>query len=171
LATDEALQCVPYDVNYVWRTGNESLPHDELDPATLTPARERRIRRTLMSLAKLPPEGDTAKLIEKTVSNGLRVPFIDSVFPDARYLHLVRDGRSVVESSLRLWKAPPDTGGLKRKLSDLPFSQYGYLFWFAANYLKGRMKGRSGGEVWGPRYRGILEDLDAHPFPRCGSPR
>ena len=160
LATDTALDCVPYDVNYVWRTGNESLSHDELDPASLTPARQRRIQRTLMSLAKLSSDSDPARLVEKSVSNGLRIPFIEAVFPNARYLHIVRDGRPVIESSMRLWQAPPDTGSLKRKLRDLPVSQYGYLYWFGINYLKGRLKGRSGGEVWGPRYQGILDDLE-----------
>lgn len=157
LATDTALQCVPYDVNYVWRTGNESLPHDELDPATLTPARKRRISQTLHALAKIPEEGP--RMVEKSVSNGLRIPFVEAVFPDAHYIHLVRDGRSVIESAMRLWQMPPDTGGLMRKLKDLPVSQYGYLYWFGVNYLKGKMKGRGGGEVWGPRYQGIMDDL------------
>ena len=157
LASDTALSCVPYDVNYVWRTGNENLPHDVIDPATLTPARLRRIRNTLHALAKIREDGP--RMVEKSVSNGLRVPFVEAVFPDAHYIHLVRDGRSVIESAMRLWQAPPDTSGLRRKLRDLPVSQYGYIYWFAINYLKGIMKGRSGGEVWGPRYEGIVEDL------------
>jgi hypothetical protein len=46
----------------------------------------------------------------------------------------------------------------------MPPKQWGYLFWFAKNYLKGRLKGRSGGEIWGPRYPGIVEDVQGKPL-------
>lgn len=36
--------------------------------------------------------------LNKSPSNTLRIPEIDAVFPDARYIHLVRDGRAVVQS-------------------------------------------------------------------------
>jgi hypothetical protein len=153
---------VPYDVNYVWRTGNEGLDHDELDPVGLTEARRGTIRASIKALARRSDDRDT--IVEKTVSNTLRVPFVDAIFPDARFLHLVRDGRAVTESALRMWKAPPDRRGLWRKLKELPPGQYSYVWWFARNYIKGRLSGREGGQVWGPRYRGILDDLARLPL-------
>ncbi|MGJ3243045.1 MAG: sulfotransferase family protein [Opitutales bacterium] len=44
------------------------------------------------------------RLLEKTPQNCLRVPFVDAVFPDAKFVHILRDG---VESSLsiaRYWQ-------------------------------------------------------------------
>ena len=160
LATDAAFKCVPYDVNYIWRMFDPAKTDDVLSPEEMGLQKRQKIRKTLFKLAGL-REDDTADLLEKTVSNSLRIPFVDAVFPNARYIHLIRDGRAVVESSLRMWQAPPDKQGLTRKLRDLPLSNYGYLYWFATNYLKGKLRGRSGGQVWGPRYPGILEDLSA----------
>lgn len=160
ISTDPSYSKVPYDVNYVWRMGSENLNHDEIDPSSVSKSKKRKIKTTLSRLGRL-KVGSDKQLVEKTVGNTLRVPFVDSVFPKAKYLHIVRDGRAVIESSYRLWQAPPDKSNLFRKLIDLPISQYNYLFWFTSNYVTGKLKGRSGGAVWGPRYDGILEDIES----------
>lgn len=154
LAAAKGVSAVPYDVNYVWRYGAEGLDHDVLDPQSLTPQRAAFIRKTLRSLAKCQP-GDV--LIEKSVSNTLRVPFVDHVYPQARYIHLLRDGRAVAESAMRQWRAPPDWSALWTKLRGIPLANIGYVAWFAANFVKGLASGR-GSAVWGPRYPGIEAD-------------
>ncbi len=150
---------IEYDVNYIWRYGNENIEHDELDPSSVTSKIRSYISSQLYRLAKITPEGGEV-LIEKTVSNTLRVLFIEAVFPNARYVHLIRDGRAVTESALRLWQAPPDTGSLVKKLRQIPLSSVGYIFWFGFNYLKGIATGRRGGKVWGPRYKGLSKEVD-----------
>lgn len=35
-----------------------------------------------------------------------------------------------------------------------------YALWFGSNFAKGLLSGRSGGRVWGPRYKGIFDDVD-----------
>jgi len=160
IALDDAYQSVPYDVNYIWRMFNAGKQDDVLEAQTLTPKRVEKIRKTLFRLAGV-TERTKSRMIEKTVSNCLRIPFIEKVFPDAKYVHLVRDGRAVAESAHRMWMAPPDRGSLIRKLRDLPISQYDYLAWFALNYAKGLFHGRQGGAVWGPRYPGIMIDINS----------
>ncbi len=51
------------------------------------------------------PNGDIRRLrlVEKTPKNALRVPFIDSVFPDAHYIHLVRQPREEIASMIDAW--------------------------------------------------------------------
>ena len=159
LATDPSIARVPYDINYVWRTGQQNAPDDALHPLSLTPKRIRTIRSAVNRLAERHGKDNDARIIEKTVSNCLRVPYVNQVFPEARYIHLVRDGRAVVESSLRLWQSPPDRESVLRKLRELPFESWDYVPWFALNYVRGRIQGRTGGEVWGPRYPGIADDV------------
>lgn len=154
LGAAEGVSFVPYDVNYVWRYGAEDVSHDVLDPTTLTDVRKEFIRKTLPSLAKA-RKGDV--LIEKTVSNTLRLPFVHEVFPNARYVHLIRDGRDVAESAMRQWEAPPNWSALFTKLRGMPLANIGYVFWFARNFIAGRAAGRNGGNVWGPRFPGIEE--------------
>ncbi len=149
---------VPYDVNYVWRSGQHGARDDVLEVGSVDARQMEQIRRSIRALAHR--GGRHGKIVEKSVSNTLRVPFANSVFPHAKFLHIVRDGRAVFESSLRLWKAPPDKSSLWRKLRELPPGNADYVFWFLQNYLSGLRRGRSGGNVWGPRYRGILTDLE-----------
>ncbi len=43
------------------------------------------------------------RLVEKTPKNALRVPFLDTVFPDARYVHLLREPREEIASMIDAW--------------------------------------------------------------------
>lgn len=156
LSSVDGVRCVPYDVNYVWRYQAEDAPDDVLDPDSLNEKKIRFIRSTLNDLAGVTP-GDV--LVEKSVSNTIRIPFVDRVFPDARYIHLIRDGRDVTESAMRQWKAPPDLSALWTKLKGIPLANLSYVLWFAKNFLTGLVSGRKGGGVWGPRFPGIEEIL------------
>jgi Sulfotransferase family len=161
LAVADGVRAVPYDVNYVWRYGAEDAPDDALDPAGLTERRADYIRKTLRDLAGAGP-GEV--LLEKTVSNTLRIPFVDQVMPDARYIHLVRDGRDVAESAMRQWRAPPDWPALLAKLRGLPRANLGYAAWFGRNLVRGMVSGRGGGSVWGPRFPGIADCAASEPL-------
>jgi hypothetical protein len=46
------------------------------------------------------------RLLEKTPENCLRLPFLLALFPDARILYLVRDGRANVNSLIEGWRHP-----------------------------------------------------------------
>ena len=50
--------------------------------------------------------GSRRRLVDKTPRNTLRVPFIDAVFPDARFVFLQRDGRDNVNSLINAWRTP-----------------------------------------------------------------
>jgi hypothetical protein len=159
LAAAEGHFATPFDSNHVWRIGNAGAPDDELDPASISDRTARMIRDALRKLAA--PDGMPAGgvLVEKTVSNSLRADFVARVLPDARYILLIRDGRDVVESTYRMWLAPPDAGGLKKKLASLPVSAFPYAAWYGVNMAMGKLRGRGVG-VWGVRYRGIARDLE-----------
>ncbi len=164
IAAHPTVDRVPYDVNYIWRLGNDSVPHDELGVELATPRVGSRIRRHILKFGRGAPW-----LVEKTVSNTLRVDFVDAVFPfpDARYVHLVRDGRDVAESAYRQWTAPPDWGDIVRKLPAFPLSMIGgYGMRYAAAALRravGSVAVRAA-PVWGPAYRDIQRDLATRPL-------
>lgn len=164
LAASKAAATVPYDVNYIWRQGNEDAVSDDLDPASCTPAVAGAIRAGLLRQAGLSPEHPQGVLLEKSVPNTLRVPFVARVFPEARFIHLVRDGRDVVESAYRNWTARPDFSYLLRKARTFPLSNWRYALWYARHVLVGKSGGGRRARTWGPRYRGIDEDLQALPL-------
>ena len=148
---------VPHDVNYVWRYQQDVEMHDELDASQLTDEQKQYIQRTLIKMANVPANGI---LLEKTVSNTLRVPMLESVFPNARYVHLIRDGRDVSVSAMREWSAPMDYKRILQKLRSFPLGSASYLFWYAKNWLAGMFSAKeSTDRVWGPRYKSIAQDV------------
>lgn len=46
----------------------------------------------------------TIRLVEKTPANSLRIPLLVEVFPDARFIFVVRRGEAVVSSLMEGWK-------------------------------------------------------------------
>lgn len=145
---------VPYDVGFVWRHGNESSPDDCLTPDKVTEATRRLIHGYMGRYADR-----SGRVVEKTVGNALRIPYVKEVFPAARFVELIRDGVDVTESSMREWQSPASPKYLAAKLRHFParlLPTYGRKFVVAQTW--GRMGG-SHAATWGPRYRGIDGDL------------
>jgi len=78
------------------------------DSALLRCVPRKVLQRPLNVLYKRPP----LRLVEKTPANALRVPFLKALFPDARFVFLVRRGEAVVSSLMEGWKnwSRPRTG-------------------------------------------------------------
>lgn len=154
IASHPGVAKVPYDINYVWRLGNEGVPHDELPADLATPAVRRRIRKRIESYRR-----GRAVLVEKTVATTLRVPFARRIYPDAHFVHLVRHGGDVTESAVRQWRAPPDWRYIVKKARGFPIVEaLGYAAGYAKSTLRRVLRPRRP-VVWGPRYDGIEEDL------------
>jgi len=157
LGRQEGATVVPYDVNFVWRMGCENSAHDELPPTAVSSRNRKQIEKQLQRWWKEPV------LVEKTVSNTLRVPYVYSLFPDARFIHLLRDGYDVVESSYRQWIARPDWRYLIGKLRALPpASAPRYALRVGGQMVRRQFNCQSPGPttpVWGPVYEGVFDDL------------
>lgn len=154
LASHPAACAVPYDVNFVWKYGNFDVPHDELEPGHARPPVKRYIRRAI----ERHRERSSSVLFEKTVGNTLRPAFVRAVYPEARFIHLVRDGRDVVESAARLWRAPMDVRAVLRKLPAFPLLGLpSYALQYVASYARRSLRQDRRSSTWGPRFRGIDE--------------
>ncbi len=70
------------------------------------------INRVRNAVARLTHWQQKSRFSAKLTGPG-RISFLASIFPDARFIHIIRDGRSVVESLLRqrFWQ---EKGGLER---------------------------------------------------------
>ncbi len=157
IATHPAIDRVPYDINYIWRLGNEHLQDDQISVAAITPEIRARIQRRITQ----DYHRGAPFLIEKTVSNCLRIPFLQALYPDALFIYLLRDGRDVVESSMRQWTARPDWRYILRKIRTFPvLSAPAYALRYAFTTVQ-RLTAthQSVPATWGPRYAGIDEDV------------
>lgn len=86
---------------YIWKYKNFSHGHDMLTPEHLNAEKKDWIRNRFKKYLDT-SEGDV--LLEKTPSNSLRFEFVYNIFPEAKYVHIIRDGRSVALSARHRWR-------------------------------------------------------------------
>ncbi|MDP9068661.1 MAG: sulfotransferase [Actinomycetota bacterium] len=95
----------PGEAHEVWEADHHPAlrgwESNALTTADADPATTARIRREFFLVT-----GPNKRLIDKTPRNALRVPFIDAIFPDARYIFLQRDGRDNINSLINAWRTP-----------------------------------------------------------------
>ena len=147
------------EINYIWRYGNRSFETDEFSTEMATPSVCRYIRKQFQLMASNPRESVDEKsnciLLEKTCANSLRVEFVNAVIPEARYIYLVRDGRDVVASAMKRWKAPLDIPYLAAKAKYVPKADIPY---YASKYFFNRVQKVYNPEarlgIWGPKFEG-----------------
>lgn len=154
LAAATSVGAVPYDINFVWRYRNESSPDDVLEPEWLSNASQQFITHYMDRYAA------NGTVLEKTVSNTLRVPFVREAFPEAIFVHLIRDGVDVIESTRTQWLASADRSYVMKKARHFPprlIPTYGRKY--AAKLLRPRRSGEKPLRSWGVRYPGMDRDL------------
>jgi hypothetical protein len=157
--------------NVIWRYKNfAKLGHDEFANTDATPEIQKYIQnRFLSSLEKSKKQ----ILVEKTPSNSLRVPFVKSIFPDAKFIFILREEDKILSSCEKKWLFEDDNNKTLhhesyfgrdfliklRKFFQIPFYDYPtYLVDIGKAILFRLLKGRR--RYWGPRYEGYDAHLD-----------
>lgn len=87
-----------YEPYFIWdyRTGSGS--DDERTEAMADAATRAFIRREFELFAN---KSQQSVVVEKSPENCFRVPYVRAVFPEAKWIHIIRDGRDCVESIYR----------------------------------------------------------------------
>ena len=134
---------------YIWRYRNPRSPTDARGADEVTPEVARYIRRRMRRhLTQL----ERPRCLEKTPSNTLRVSFMNGIFPEGLFVHIVRDGRDVAFSAAKKWSSPPDPAGLWRRLLDFQMPLRDVPS-YAAAFLRdvvGRQLRPDQAYIWGP---------------------
>lgn len=161
------------EINYIWRHGNVRHPSDELTADMARADVAGYIRRQFDWVAR---RYGAHTVVEKTCANSLRVPFVDAVLPEAKYVFIHRDGVDAVGSAMRRWRAGLDIPYLVRKARFVPAADLPY---YAARYLWNRVYRLWSRErrlaFWGPRLHDMpellqrysLEEVCALQWKRC----
>ena len=141
------------EINYIWRYGNASFPTDGFSRDMATKKVKRYIRK---QFAAQSIKVNASIIVEKTCASTLRVDFIDEVFPDAKFIHIIRDGRDVAVSANDRWHAKLDIPYLLSKARFVPLTDLPY---YASKYLINRVSKLLGVKkrlsTWGPRFSGM----------------
>lgn len=141
------------EINPIWHYGNSGYPSDELIPDHATPRVERYIRKRFELLVRRHEE---RIVVEKTCANSLRVPFVNRILPDARYIFMVRDGRDAVASAMTRWTGSTSLSYMLSKARWVPARE---LLRYGVQFVTHRLRKQfsRGGTLatWGPRFEGI----------------
>lgn len=166
------------EINPIWRHGNLDWPDDEIPPERATPAVRHSIRKAFRRIWR--QQGTPDFVVEKTCANALRVPFVDAVLPEARYIHIVRNGFDIVASARKRWSGELEIPSLPYYLAKARYSPLSDLPRYAVSALKNRVAIKLGKQErfdsWGPRFAGIdalseasLDEIVARQWAACVS--
>lgn len=176
-----------YEPYFIWDRHFRDWSHDERGPEDAGPAVIRQIRRDFLRYRK---RSGAAIVVDKSPRNSLKIQFIRAIFPQARFIHLVRDGRDVTLSIHREWcrrrRIVGDPDHAQRfnyrrafrvlstwidrqpfwadKLRSLWFETHGHIINKTKHLHRARWHGAVG---WGPRFRGweaLFNEDDILPF-------
>lgn len=148
------------EINYILRHGNVRFPSDEFPPELARQSVKKYLRKTFKSFAK---KSAAKVLVEKTCANSLRVPFLNEVFPDSKFIFIYRDGVDATGSAKLRWTAKLDIRYIMQKvkfvpLTDLPY--YGIRYFWARLHRFFSSEKRLA--FWGPALNNMQQVLSDH---------
>jgi hypothetical protein len=148
------------EINYIWRHGNMFYPSDEMPVKNATPQVKKYIQNSFDVIRK---KYNADVLVEKTCANSLRVPFVDSIIPDAKYIFIYRDGIDVAGSAKERWTAKLDISYILTKVKFVPITD---LPVYALRYFWARLFRFFSNEnrlaFWGPELESMQSILQKH---------
>jgi hypothetical protein len=148
-----------YEPVGLWLYADPARSHDEFDESDATERVKKYVRGHFLKYQR--EHGDRT-IIEKTPHNILRLPYVRAIFPEARFLYIVRNPLSFVSSVEMKWQRPAGLGRLLKRARSTPVTQLPhYLKPLLAQQWHNRIRGRKYLSVWGPRYKGIQEDVES----------
>jgi hypothetical protein len=146
-----------FEPRTVWMYADPKRRHDRFDKSDATPRVIRYVRKRFL---KYQNQHSKLRIVEKTPSNVLRIPYMHEIFPEASYLYIIRDALAYLSSAELKWQVPIYMSKAWRRLKEVPKMQLHYytgrFFW---DHFSKRILRRKYVSVWGVRYPGIYEDL------------
>ena len=169
------------EINLMWKHGNLDVPHDELTPEHARPDVVKYLRKQFQKIGR---KYGAHTVVEKTCATSLRLGFASTVFPDAKFIFIRRDGVDAAPSAMKRWNAPFDAKYTLKKVRWVPRRDLPRHFAdFASKKLaqrRARETGRDDADLkvstwWGPRpadFRNIqrdhsLDEVSTMQWKRC----
>lgn len=149
-----------YEPNALWLYADPGRLHDEFGAEDATDRVKKYIRKRFLSYQK---QHANQIVLEKTPQNILRIPYVRAIFPEATFLFIVRNPFSFISSVEYKWQRSVTGRGVVRRLKDMPLSQlHHWVRRYLIQQINKRILRRKYLSIWGPRYKGIQEDLKTH---------
>lgn len=149
--------CTWHEPRTVWVYADPGRVHDRFEACDAVEPVRSYIRRRFERYASA--RGATF-LAEKTPSNVVRVPYVNRIFPEARFVHIVRHPVAVAESAESVWSWTPGFRRVVRRIRETPVRQLPFYLRKAVSELAVKVGLESPRDrVWGLRYPGWEMDF------------
>ena len=149
-----------FEPNALWLYPDPGRIHDEFEESDATDKAKRYIRKRFLKYQRA---NGNRIIMEKTPQNLLRIPYVRAIFPEAIFLFMVRDPFSFISSVEYKWQLTVTGRGIVRRLKDTPVSQlHHWMRRYIVQQINKRILRRKYLSIWGPRYKGIQDDLKTH---------
>ena len=149
----------PYEINCLWRTGHRRHPYDTLSPAMLSLRTRQRIRDAFDRIAM---SSGCDRIVDRTDHNILQFEYVQTLFPDCRIIHVVRDPRGSVASAIKRRRTALQWSYFIKKSRYVPPSD---LLYYGIRYALDIAQARCGKDryrkLWGIRTP-ITEQYASH---------
>ena len=170
-----------YEPYFVW---DYALGHGEDDHRTAAQATPEVIRFLREEFYRFWRASGAQLIVEKSPEHCFRIPFVERVFPKARWIHIYRDGRDATLSIQREWATRASLVEERRlsrffALTRLTLARQPRMrnkLQLLRHELRGRLSMRRGGLFnkakwggavgWGPRFEGWQKALEEGPLLR-----
>jgi len=163
-----------YEPYFIWDNFFGPMKDDSRTSDMVTPEISNWIRNEFEVLAGTL---GTNLVLDKSPLNSFRIPFVRAVFPNAKFIHIVRDGRNVTVSSYKRWKDRTDFNDdknyrkfmteawerlirrptMRTRIKAVAYELRHNLKFSAKSYYAAYYNGKTG---WGVRYPGYERDMD-----------
>ncbi|MEZ4736132.1 MAG: sulfotransferase [Caldilineaceae bacterium] len=146
-----------YEPRTLWLYADPGRHHDEFDERDATDPVKRHIRQQFLKFQR---QHGNRIVLEKTPANILKIPYVRAIFPEATYLFMVRNPFSFISSVEMKWQRTASVKGIRRRLQWTPITQlHHYAGRLIMQQVEKRILRRKYTSLWGPRYKGIEQDL------------
>ncbi len=146
-----------YEPVGLWLYADPGRSHDEFNENDASEKVKRYIRNEFLNYQQ---QNGNRIIVEKTPHNILRIPYVRAIFPEAHFLYIVRNPLSFISSVELKWQQPATRKRIVKRLKSTPITQlHHYLTRFFNQQWNNRILRRKYLSIWGPRYKGIQEDL------------
>lgn len=156
LCSFEKVSTWPCDeINYIWRYGNAKFESDELIPSMINGKISRYIYNQFDWVAK---KYNADFVIEKTCANSLRVPFVNNLFPQSKFIFIERNPLDAISSIIDRWKGSINFNYLFKKAKFVPIGDIPYYsFKYSKNILDKYFSDNKQFNHWGPKINNFKE--------------
>ena len=141
----------------IWVYADPKRPHDRFVEADATEPVKRYIRRRFLRYQRA---HGGLRIMEKTPSNLMRIPYVQAIFPEARYIYTVRNPLSCLSSAELKWQQEITWGKTRRRIAETPLIHLPYYgrLWLREKFRR-RVLRQKYTRLWGVRYPGIENDV------------